>query len=230
MRALHVEEKRHGHGEVEQAHDGRDLESIENADEDNARKDSAERGAGGFDEIRRAGGGARRKIAFPRSHARGGDKQRSGGRAKDAQANERSEQHRRGTDELAGNGLEESFGAAQCPDGCGKTCGQRDFERGDEPTRAAGLRVWRLSEDAGECAAEGGPEEPSCEQNAERDLVAVEDLDEFAHEHDLAGDGGEAAEGERRARGSLVRGIHCYGLEDDGERNARLRNTVDGEP
>ena len=87
------------------------------------------------------------------------------------------------------------------------------------------MRVWRASEDAGECAADSGPEEPGREQNAERDLVAVEDLNELAHEDDLAGDGGEAAEGKRGARGGLIRGIHCYGLEDDRERNARLTST-----
>ena len=58
LRALHAEKERRGDGEIEQAHDGRDLKGIEKTDEDNAGQDSAERGAGGFDEIGRARGGA----------------------------------------------------------------------------------------------------------------------------------------------------------------------------
>ena len=229
LRALHAKRQRRSDGEIEQAHDGRDLKGIEKTDEDNAGQDSAERGAGGFDEIGRARGGACGKVAFLRDQARRGDKQRTRSRAEDAQADQRGEQHGNRTDQLAGNDLEKGLGAAQRPEGCGKARGQRDFERGDEPTRAAAVRAWRARDERCNRAAEGGPQEPGRQQNAERDLVAVEDLNELAHEHDLAHDGGKAAEGKRGARGGLGCGVHWKELKDQRERNARLTSTADSE-
>ena len=77
LRALHAEEERRGHEEIEQAHDGRDLKGVEEAHQDDAGKDSAERGAGSFEQIGRAGSGARGEAELGSDHARGGDEQRA---------------------------------------------------------------------------------------------------------------------------------------------------------
>ena len=75
------------------------------------------------------------------------------------------------------------------------------------------LRVRRACEGARESAANRGPEKPCGKQNSQRDFVAVEDLDQLAHEHDLAHDGGKAADDEGRTGGGLVRDIHWYGIK-----------------
>ncbi len=117
--------------------------------------------------------------------------------AKHAEARERGEQHGHRSDQLAGHGLEERLRAAQRPDRRGQARGEQAFERGDGEPRLRrpdpGARRVRPLPDR-------RPQEPCRQQDAERDLVAVEDLDQLAHEHDLAHDGGESAKRERRPR------------------------------
>jgi hypothetical protein len=124
--------------------------------------------------------------------------------------------------------LEERLRVAQRPNGCGKARGKDTFERGDGEARPIPSKASAASERA----SDSRPEKPRGEQNSQSDLVAVEDLDQLAHEHDLADHGGESAERKRRMRSKRggarwprrriwICRFHCYGIKEAQRRNCK---------
>ena len=73
--SLHSKDQRRGHGEIEQAHDGRDLKGIEKTHQDDAGQYSSERGTRSLEQISCAGSSARREVQFSSNHARSRDEQ-----------------------------------------------------------------------------------------------------------------------------------------------------------